>query len=139
MRIGENDSLQLLAVDAPCHRDITEGISSLDSKKKSYEQRKVYQKVQAAKERDDFVIPREEKEWQISTDLIAGIETQRQAMQHFLDENDHLLGRVFAASGLRTLPSSSKASERSIRDWALVQLTPKRSAGKNVVSIYHAI
>ncbi|KAJ0420794.1 hypothetical protein BJY00DRAFT_312720 [Aspergillus carlsbadensis] len=70
-----------------------------------------------------------------SAQRIAERRKDRETMQEYLDNHGHLLGHVFAASGLRVAPSPEDASKLSIRDWALVRPNADHSVGKNNIGI----
>lgn len=134
VHIGDPDAARLLPVDAPCYRDIKNGIDYLAESIAGNERNENYQKVQDAKEKDEFIVPRDERAWKIISEAITMLTEERNLMKAFFHNDGYTFGKVFAASGLREVPSTKDPKEDSIRDWALVKPNENRSVGNNYVS-----
>lgn len=95
---------------------------------------KYYKRVETARAQDEFVLPGDEAKWKTASRILEALEKDRDSMKSFVQNGQHVLGNVFAASGLREARSTDDANKLSVRDWALIQPKSGRSAGDNVVS-----
>ncbi len=79
--------------------------------------------------------------WQMAVNEIAGYEKDRHSIKKFLNKNEasSRLGTVFAASGFREVSSTDDPNVLSLRDWALVRISPTRSVGNNRVTVSPAL
>lgn len=140
MHFNDKRASRLLSVDAPCYHDIQSGIDGLAKTITRAEDDEIYRKVEKAKKHaeeqpvDSCISRGEMDQWRMQARIMEALREERNAMETFLRGNEHTLGRVFAASGLREIKSTEDPTQLSIRDWALVLLYKNRSAGKNTVS-----
>lgn len=134
VRIGDPNAARLLSMDSPCYRDIKAGVDAKESTMARSKADKVYQRVEAARAQGEFVLPGDKARWKTASRILEALEKDRDSMKSFVQNGQHVLGNVFAASGIREARSTDDANKLSVRDWALVQPKSGRSAGDNAVS-----
>lgn len=135
VRVNDPNAPRLLAIDSPSHQNLVDGIADIKASIAGSRKDQEYRRAQDAMKAGDPVLPMHKGPWKVISDALKLRKSQQKVMEDFLDSGNYLLGRVFAASGLRTVQSSDDSNWLSIRNWALVQLTPKRAAGTNAVSL----
>ncbi|KAL3459404.1 hypothetical protein BJX64DRAFT_291231 [Aspergillus heterothallicus] len=116
VHINDAHKSRLLAVDSPSRKDIEDRIEflALDIKraeKRLSEDRDYYEKREAER--------------------LTRNKTDRDTLLKYLENNNHIFGKVIASSGPRIAPSKEDADKLSIRDWALVLPNEKHSCGEN--------
>lgn len=134
VRFRDPNATRLLTVDAPCYRDIKDGIDDLATRIAGYENDDDYCRVKEAKEKSKFIMPSDERAWELASQVLSMLSKDRNTMKEFFHKETYILGEVFAASGLREVPSTQDPTKLSIRDWALVMPKGNRLVGKNRVS-----
>ncbi|KAL4925541.1 uncharacterized protein BDV17DRAFT_300296 [Aspergillus undulatus] len=111
---------RLLAIVSPSYKDMNRAIKSLKAGIEELNSDTKYRQVKDLKDRDEFVMPYQERIWANVSKDIRAHEMEHQEMKDLLNSNEHWLGIVFAASGLREVQSTTDPQQLSIRDWALL-------------------
>ncbi len=134
VRSGDANASRLLSIDAPCYRDIKAGIDVKESTMDDIKIDDVYKRAEEAKAQGEFVLPSDEAKWKTLSRMLEALDNDGNTMKSFVRNGQHVLGTVFAASGIREARSTNDPNKLSVRDWALVQPKSGRSAGDNAVS-----
>lgn len=125
-------------MDSPSRRGVKREIENLARRIDAYQNQPPFPKVEEAKARGDFVIPEDERQWKVASDMLAKLKEQRDTGKEFFHKNRFVFGPVVAASGLQERPMKTTLARDptallSIIDWALVK-PQNRSVGTNNVS-----
>jgi hypothetical protein len=134
VRIGDLNAARLLSVDAPCYRDIKAGIDVKESAMDRVKTEEAYQEVEEARAQGRSSSSGDQEGWKRASGCLSELDEERNTIKSFVQNGQHVLGNVFAASGLREARSTDDPDKLSVRDWALVQPKSGRSAGDNAVS-----
>ncbi|KAL5357171.1 hypothetical protein BJX96DRAFT_181267 [Aspergillus floccosus] len=130
--VGVQDAnrAEYLGLDSPSKGILNFGLNDLDRRICGLREDQRFSRVEKAKARGDFVIPRDETAWKTLSDAIAPLQKQRKEVNQFFEKKQYYLGAVFYASGLKEVPMKRQPHLLQIRDWALIQ--PKdRKLGLN--------
>ncbi|CAL5867205.1 uncharacterized protein PFLUO_LOCUS1418 [Penicillium psychrofluorescens] len=134
---------QLLMMDSPSRRGVKREIENLARRIDAYQNQPPFPKVEEAKARGDFVIPEDERQWKVASDMLAKLKEQRDTGKEFFHKNRFVFGPVVAASGLQERPMKTTLARDptallSIIDWALVK-PQNRSVGTNNVAAHRSL
>ncbi|KAL4786978.1 hypothetical protein BJX76DRAFT_354593 [Aspergillus varians] len=135
VRVGDKNATRLLPVDSPSQRDVQGGIDNLSELISEIRRNPTYERVERAIEQDEYVIGPDKGLWKAYGNQIRVLDRERGLMQAYLNNNQHMLGSVFAGSGFReeralsVVPNINRLP--TVRDWALVKPTKGRSFGSN--------
>ncbi|PWY90810.1 hypothetical protein BO70DRAFT_307080 [Aspergillus heteromorphus CBS 117.55] len=135
---GDSTAGKMLTVDSPSRDEITTLLDAWKGQIQSLEDDPLYKRVQAAHEKEDFVIPRDQAQWESNRRVLDILKPKRDGVKLFFQKQGYLLGSVMAASGLVERPLASvlrmdpKASPSTL-DWALVRVRENRHPGENTI------
>lgn len=136
---------KLLRVDQPSIGDLETAISSLDKiiaevETQDHKDLGVRIKLADANPENALVTDYERKMFDRMEALLAQLRKEKTAFKQYLDPRKRYLGEVVFGSGLnRTCRPTHRTEDSvpSIRDWALIRITPDRK-GENKVCDYYA-
>ncbi|OJJ44552.1 hypothetical protein ASPZODRAFT_134633 [Penicilliopsis zonata CBS 506.65] len=108
---------------------LADGIRNQTSDKES-------QAIEQALEQGEFVLPFEQKALDIRKLVVEKLEARKMKVETFLSSTDKDLGPVFAGSGYQVFRESvtMKSVEKTILDWALVEIVQARKSQNNTFS-----
>ncbi|EAU29902.1 predicted protein [Aspergillus terreus NIH2624] len=128
------NTAKYLNMDSPSKGILNSGLEDLDRRIRSLREDQRFSKVEKAKARGEFIIPRDETAWKTLSDAITPLEKQRKEIDQFFVKKRYYLGTVFYASGLKEVPMKVPAKGKpalQICDWALIQPSKDRKIGSN--------
>jgi hypothetical protein len=131
--IHDANRVEYLSLDSPSKGILKAGLADLDRRIRSLREDECFSKVEKAKARGDFIIPRDETAWKTQSKVISSLEEQRKEVDQFLQKRNYHLGEVFCASGLRKVPMNGQPDLLQVRDWALIRISTDRKIGSNKV------
>ncbi|KAL2833887.1 hypothetical protein BDW59DRAFT_168914 [Aspergillus cavernicola] len=135
VRADDPNARRLLRIDSPCYRDVQEGMANLDETMTELRQDPEYEMVERADAEGESVIGPNRSRWRATNRQIELLGGWKAKMKRYLENGEHELGYVLAASGLRegssttAMPNPIKLP--SIKDWALIEPIERRSLGSN--------
>lgn len=131
----------MLLMDSPPRSDLNSGIQTITAEIEKLRQGELYRKITKAHADDEYVMPLEERRWQIVHSTIEKHQNEKKLLEKYLEKDKCTFGCVMAASGVKEKPRKSVQTKDpqqvpSILDWALIRPTkhPIRTVGTNEVS-----
>ncbi|KAH8430003.1 uncharacterized protein LDX57_007676 [Aspergillus melleus] len=135
---GDKVAESLLKVQQPSVLDLNRAIRKWDAQVEALTTRYLYQKVKNYLKNDEFVSPRDVRNFQIDQQALDYAEQAKDRIQSFRTLQSNNLGHVFACSGLNSIVPTTMAPgaiSLSNMDWALIKPLPMRR-GLNEVATF---
>ncbi|KAL4804891.1 hypothetical protein BDV18DRAFT_161295 [Aspergillus unguis] len=135
IRPGDTNTSRLLNIDSPGYQDLMQAINNRKDEIAWNKRHPTYRNVEEAEAAGRFVPPIDKSTWQLINDNVERLESEVDAMEASIEDDNHAIGKIYASSGISTgISIGDMGTEQlSLRDWALIQLAPWQSAGVNAI------
>ncbi|PGH34883.1 hypothetical protein GX50_02234 [[Emmonsia] crescens] len=111
-----------IRIDQPSLKDHNARMEMINENIKAAREQPLYKKVKKARDDGDFIIPREELQFENMEKAILDAHSLKLRAEKHFNTGSATLGRVYAASGHRLTSGNDKRQ----LDWALISVYPNR-------------